>query len=350
MSRASPRAKILALILAASPLAAQGAFVSPAGLATLEGNAYHWALFSQPKARFQQVDRSTRAATPRALKAIGFRRDGDQPGGAARMLTLGMRIGAGDWRAFTNTFAQNWKQPASVAIATKAFNLPDWSQKPPAPPAAFDLLLGFDQPCTHTGADDLLWELAVTQSSLPAYALYPVDRAYTQWTYGQSLSVGDGCTTPNGRFRLTGDPRATLDTLELGFAATGAPAAAAPTLILGSTPLGLPVPGLCGPLQTIALGLVPLPASDANGRVAPVFLRVRLDPALLGVYFVTQAVAPDPTQSVYPFALSNGLILRTPLQPGGPLVEASYTYDTTSPTAPVGSGPHAGAVVVRFEY
>ena len=147
---------LLALLSAYAPLCAQtGKLVSPESLASTEGNSYHWALFSYPQARFQQVERSLRGM-PRILKSIAFRRDAAQAGGAARNVDADVWLAHGTLATFTNVFQNNFKDTPVAAFTKKTVSLPDWTTKPPTPPAPFNLVLPFDQPWSYNGQDDVL--------------------------------------------------------------------------------------------------------------------------------------------------------------------------------------------------
>lgn len=339
----------LASCLLSAAVAAQGGgFVSPDGFANQEGNAYHWAPFSDAKGRFQQIDPSARLAGPVMLRSLAFRRDGAQPGGLPRTLELDVWAGVGARTAFGATFDANFASPPTAVFARKPVNLPDVTTLPPTLPAPFGIVLTFDQPASFAATQDLIWDLSIYTSTRPSYELYPLDRAYTLWTYGGWLASGTGCTTANGRFAMTGDVRATATTLHLGFALRGAPANAAASVALGVTDVNVPIAGFCANLRPIVLIALPLGTCSASGALATTAFRAPFDASLFQALLITQAFALDPTQSGYPVALSDGVTILTPGQLGGTLVDAAYVYDTSDPLATIGSGPHTGGLVVRF--
>ena len=340
---------VLTVTLLAASLASQsGNFVSPDGLATREGNSYHWAPFSYPAGRFQQVDPSARRFGPATLKSIAFRRDAVQAGGASRTIEMDVYLGNGNATTYSNSFGSNFSSPPVAVFAKKQVSLPDWTTPPVTPPATFDFVLTLDQAWPYAGTNDLVWDLSVYSSSKPAYDLWPVDRAFTTYTYGVTTVNGTGRTTQHGLFRLNGDARATQTTIQLGFTMTGAPPSALASLAIGTTDVNTPLPGLCANLRPIVLVTVPLGTCSASGVLPPAALKSKFDPTLFGIVLITQGLALDATQTGFPVAVTNGMSILTPLSLGGVLVEASYTYDTTNPLATIGSGPHTGALVVRF--
>lgn len=340
---------LLAPCLLTAFASAQGnGFVSPDGFASREGNTYHWAPFSDPKGRFQQVDPSVRRAGAVTLRSLAFRRDATQAGGLPRTVELDVWIGVGARATFGAAFDANFTSPPTAVFARKPVNLPDATTPPSTPPAPFGLVLTFDQPTSYAATQDLVWDLSIYTSSIASYALYPIDRAYTLWTYGGWIASGSGCTTANGRFAMTGDVRATATTLHLGFALRGAPANAAASVALGVTDVNVPIAGFCANLRPIVLLALPLGTCTATGTLATTEFRAPFDASLFQALLITQAFALDPTQSGYPIALSDGVTLLTPNQLGGTLVDAAYVYDTTDPLATIGSGPHTGGLVVRL--
>lgn len=340
--------RLLAPLALGCALVAQQNVVSPRSLASTEGNSYHWALLSQQQSRFQQVESSLRGAA-RSFVAIAFRRDATQGGGASRTASVDLWIAHGDRATFSNVFGSNFKGTPAIAYTQKPINLPDWTTKPTTPPAPFTVTLPFDQPWAYSGQDDLVWDFSCYSSSIAGYDLYPVDRGYTHWTYGATLSLGAGCTTTNGKFTIGADSRASLARWDLALTFSGAPSSAPLALLIGTTDLNFPVPGLCTNLRPLVAATVAIATSDAGGAASATLLfGFSLDMADFPV--LLQAAAPDATQGGLPFAASQGLFVRTPPGLGGPLVEGAYTYDTTNASASIGSGPHSGAVVARFTY
>jgi hypothetical protein len=210
-------------------------------------------------------------------------------------------------------------------------------------------VIPFDVPWIYNQVDALLWDFAVSNTSLAGSYSKDWFSAPAALDWGQThFDQGPGCTTANGAFNKHDVHRSDTANLQIGFDITGGPSNASVIVLVGRRLQSLSVPGLCAPLGTdIVLTLLP-GVTDGSGNLAPAYVNVPWQAAFSGLLLTSQAVAPDPSQPGIQAVMSNATHYSLPRTAGVPGINCKRTYDTTSATAPVGIAPTVTAVPTLF--
>jgi hypothetical protein len=353
MHRHPPLSRVALASLSLTAATVAQSVVSPAEYALQEGVSIGSFPFSA-LSRYQQVHKDL-TGTARAFRAIAFRRDGrfaTDPRAAARTLEVELRMADGDHATFSSTFAANYQGPVTTVFAKKTIATPDWTALPRQQPARFDFVFVLDAPYAYSGARDLLWEAAITQTSAPGM-LFPCDAATSGNLvgYGSYVMNGTGCTTQNGvmeqRSNLQSNRIPGGDNLTFRWSTTGAPSNAAATLWLGFTNPVLPFPGLCTFVYVLPVADASATTS-ATGTFDVTLPPVQMQPGYIGFTFESQALALDPTQpGALKVAASNGLSSTVRAVPG--TFDVSRLYNNGDPVAATGTLNPTLADVVRFD-
>lgn len=328
----------VALTLAPA-LPPQGSIVYPIANATVEGTTYDDVPFSAAKIRLQSILRESKGRQ-HAVKALTFRRDGLVVANAGpRTIEVEVKIGRGDWKSFGGAFAANWVTAPSVAITRKRISLPDWSQRPANPPAAFTARLPFDAAYAHNGQGELLYEILIYSNTRTD--LYPADGGGTgTYTSAIDAALGTGCTTntsgPGRSYTLFASFRSNGPDSFLDLGAFWAPANVQVDVLVGLRDPNLAYPGLCTRLRTDNLVRIQAGRADVGGS-----LLTRTFPvgawkgSWANVKLYVQAVSLDATKPV-PVALSQGIQMALPaMVPNAPttiMIEYSSNPSSTSGT------------------
>jgi hypothetical protein len=301
------------MLIAASLSAQQWTDTSPKGVLTTEGNAtfFHWGA----NRRFQQLDR-THVGTPRLIRSVAWRRDGNGGGATAVAMTLDLEVKLGNaksWTLIDGKFDNNFRTTPTIVFSKKQVNVPDWTQAPPMPPAAHDFVALFDGATifVYTGVDPLIIDFTCENPSLTTGRT--MDRDFGQPTWGFSSSLGAGCQV-TGRastfahsIRMeNGGPLLPATGMHMQVSGTNAPSVGPVFLSIAANDANLGIPGLCTNLRAAPGILLPLAMAEANGDVPGVMLQFPYAVALQGATIYTQLYSIDPGQTGIPVSLSNG--------------------------------------------
>lgn len=339
---------------------AQTFVTSPRGFDTTEGNAT-FNHFSVSNRRFHQVD-NTHVGQFFVVNSVGFRRDGGANGGGtnvgARTADMEVSMGLANFgflqRVFDNNFLPGTRQ---IAYTKKSTNIPSWTGNN-GTPAPFDLVLPLDLPFVYSGTNaivtDFTHENLAYVGGVGATGGCAVDRQYTGATTATGVQLAVGCIA-------TGNAAAFAQTMRLennGAAlpnygmrmrvnATGAPASTPVILNIDFADANLSVPGLCttmNALPTISLGIG---SSSATGVIPETSISFPHSPAFIGGALVTQMLALDLGQPVFPIVLSSG---RQASFPNDPTAAGSQEclYGWLSLPATEGTLFIGGGLVIQF--
>ncbi len=325
---------LLALTVLTSALASQG-FTSPAGFLATEGSSNHdYILFKYNDLRWQQLDDTSRGATPSQVTRISWRRDGTSaldPTWIAR--TLDIKVVLSDSvpaAAVSEGFDANYLGTPTVAFASRPVNLPDWTAQPAVPPAPFDLNLSLDAPWVHTGLNSYLWELQITNNT--SNADYGNDFQSITGSAGSSNTgsvVGTGCiaTGQTTAMTLACALRNQITRFRAGYTIARAPANAPAVLFIDGANANLPFPGLCANVVAMPTLQVGMGAADATGALSFAIENIPFHPSTVGVTIYSQAFAIDLGQAGLPVAVTPGRSNVFPAPPATPTtVSRVYEY------------------------
>jgi hypothetical protein len=345
---------LAAIGILAVPAIAQTAWYSPAGAAAAEQNAATSLPWSSSTARWQQVHADLRGA-PRALAALGLRRDGAAgtvTAAVARTATVELALGHGALAGFGATFADNYADVPVVVFDPKPVNLPAWVA-PQGAPAPWSLQFAFDRPFAYDGAGDLVWELLVHATT--AAAEYPADAFLGSGATGNGSqsTTGTGCNAWN-----SGGPVAIAAAawsnplagrLELHWRVRNTVAVSLTAVFVGTGNPNLPLPELCANLQVDGIFHLVLGNSDGAGRFATPVQAVTWDPVLAGVRLHAQAGTIDHWQTVpVQLALSNGAAVTVAPLAAQPGIRRAWAGDVTAARGDVDAGGNAGGLAIRL--
>lgn len=322
-----------------APLAAQTlTFTTPTGYDTADSNHqafFHWN--NQPR-RMQVVDNTNKGAPKPNLKSVAFRRAYNGGGTTSIQRTFDVTFQMGDavWGTTTVHMGQTYKGQPTIVYAKKQLTVPDWTQAPTTPPAAWDLIIPFDAPYHYIGVDALVWDLFLENGSGSG----SMDRQYVSAsTRTYSVTYGSpGCVAgdwvsrspqPQMLASMSADNAGTGG-IGLQASTTWAPIGSFPLFMFDNQPQNIQVPNLCSsifalPIQTLTGG----PATTTSGYVSLPELRVPYDVKLEGATLFLQTVALDPLQPppTIPLVVSTGVQVTVPVAPP-PGVECLYQWQT----------------------
>ncbi len=297
---------------------------------------------------YQEVHTSWRGTTQAPLTAIGFRRAPRRVANAtalAHTVDATVTMGPGSFAGFTSTFATNYTGTATVTMATRTVNMPDWTL-PFVPEYLFSAWFPLDAPYVVDTTQDFVWQLLLMNSTLPnvGSSLYYSDRTST--TSATAFQLGTGCVATGYASPVTLTTSYTNNGTTMGFTVSGAnyPANVPGVLHLGATNMNLAFPGLCGTAYASPDVALPIGPTSSTGALASTAFSFPFERSLLRAFFFTQALAPDVGQAGLPLVLSNAREGGFP--PGSTF---KYIYSLTPPSA-TGSGPFtAGSVISAYQ-
>jgi hypothetical protein len=347
MIRALVRVAVLAMAL---PVSAQ-LVVSPASLATIEGNSNNTYPFNNNMFRYQQVHGDLRG-TPFLMKGIHIRGDG-MYASPARTVDLELIVSNGPYVGFSQVFDANHGQIRFVTFTRKFVNLPALAV-PPAPPAPFTVIFPFDMLYPHTGNFDVVWEARIHGNTTSAsYIMDAHSHSPADVTSRTSTPFGTGCTASGRSLAVAAGSQFHAYAAAAQFAAmfwsANGPASLPSTMLLGTSALDVPVPGLCSnlyvaPLITVAA----VTTADGLHAVGPLVLPY--DPALVGLTLMHQTAGIDPTRSdAIKVAVSNRATNSVPAPPAGGAAPIRRLWLLGNATGPVGSMDGNYGVVIGFD-
>ncbi len=334
-------------VTAAFASAQTQSFTSPAGMATVEGNA-SFASFGVDR-RIQNID-ATDLVTPRvAIRGLRMRRDGAAGGFAARTFTFSIDMGVGNFAARQTLFANNYLGAPTNVFTPKTVSMPDWTSRPSVAPAPFDFIAApFDTPFNYlpNGTDALIWDF--THSASTDTQLVSLDRHYFGYTSGGTSTVlGAGCVVGANTNPFTHTNALLHDagagTMGLLPGVTFGPASTPLFLTLDFVDANLNLPGWCGTLHAVGALTLNLGVTNATGAFPAAPISFPANPTIVGATVLTQAIAFDPGQPAFPFAFSNARRATMP-----PYIPAAYLW--AAPTATTSFVYAGGCMVGEFLY
>jgi hypothetical protein len=351
-----PRLLALALALGLAPLPAQS-LTSPRGLLGVEGDARHFALFNPGYQRFLQIDDSWTGQPVAGIRALAFRRDGEQanPFGGARSVDLEVRLGRADYAAASGSFVGDWTGTPTVAFRSKTIQIPDWSQLAATRPAPFDLLVPLDAAWSYDGTQALAFELTMRNTTGILGPEVDAERGTARgFTQAVGAAFDFGCLVSGQGLEMTHSldienhgPNHPTYGIRLGLALRLAPPGQAAVVNLDFSDPMLRVPGLCTTLHALPNIALPLGGTDPSGTIPRVWFDVPHAAALEGLHLFTQALVLDPRGFGLPIALSERRDAVIPDAPR-PAPRCAYAY-ATSATATAATLWRDRGVVVRFD-
>lgn len=325
--------------------------VSPATLATTEGNSNNTFPFYRPF-HYMQIHGDLRGKVM-VMKGLSFRRDGNLSSNyAGRTIEIEVWFGNSDLSKISNTYASNFTGTKTNVVKKAQFNAPAWP-KPPSKPAAFNFNIPFNNGLfIYTGANDLAWEW-VTHSTT-ATGTYPAD-AHAQYgtLNGRSTRTGTGCIATGqtramnlyGYFTTYRGP----DRVRFYNYCYYGVATAAGAFLVGPTNPNLPFP-VCGPqrLYTDASLAIPATANASGYMTTGTSITIPWNAAFVGASLYSQAYTADANKGPLPVSVSNGLQTIVPaLAPLPGAYARIYSYN--APGATTGTIGKGYAVVTRFD-
>jgi hypothetical protein len=356
------QASLLCLPVVCLPLRAQQSFTSPRNMESVEGSGSHgYVLGAASGARWQQVDGTLRGAGFQNVQSIAFRRDGllatNAAFGARVLQQVSVLMSHATLPAVRKDQSTNYKDTPVLVFTPRDVNAPDWSVRPAAGTAPFDLRLPFDTPWSYNGTDDLLWEVRIqdvavaptTVSSYP-FDFVPGPGALQQTTYG--VALGQGCLATGqtqNRFTLHASLANEMSRFRLRHSTNFAPGSAAVVTFVDFSDPNLTVPGLCAVLHALPTVLLDLGIGSTTGAVPSRYVEIPYEPAAIGFSLYLQAVAADAGQGALPIAVSQGSRVTVPAPPSLPGVAHAVSharpggvlrYEAVAP----------GGIVARFEH
>jgi hypothetical protein len=320
--------------------AAQSTFVSPAGTASVEGNSQNSAPFVAG-GPFHYLQIHSDLPGPMVIRQLAFRRDSRYPGAGTRELEL--ELWMGDSVAFDRPswmISRNYIGPRNRVVARQRMFLGPIAS--PTTPAPFEIRVPLDVPFPFAGRGaSLAWEIAVyaawsSSSQFPRF----LDAEGSSVTTSSSFTTGAGCSVVNqtsGPMTLRIFLADIGGALSLGGSVTWAPRNAPILLALGRSNPSLPVPGLCAPLYTDLMVVMPLGMTDrtgfygadssSSGPGGP-FAWSMLNPAP-GATIYAQAHALDTgSRFLIPLASSDGRQLAIPYPSSGAIARVTRIYNS----------------------
>ncbi|MCA8956303.1 MAG: hypothetical protein KDC87_09515 [Planctomycetes bacterium] len=350
----------LACIALLCPVAVAQSFTSPKGFDTTEaGSAHGFSLASATDSIWQQIDSSLHGGGFTGIKSIAFRRDGALAANAAyvarTLKSLSVTMSHATLAAATGNLSGNYKGTPTTVFPAKDVSAPDWTAAPSSSPMPFSLSIPFATTWSYNGTDDLLWEVAIqaVQTAPTALVSYPFDfQRYSgafQVVAGDAF-IGQGCRVSGmaRNFVLSVDAYNHGTKFRLRHSVNYGPASADIVSFVDAVDPNQSIPGLCAALHVNPLVWFPMGRSSTGGSVPGAFLDIPYLASAVGQRFYMQAVGQDPTQSVIPLAVTQGVQVTVPIAPVLPAV--GYVYSEASSGVRTYSGPWGGGIVARFEH
>lgn len=299
------RITLAAGLALASGAAAQ--LISPAGLATLEGNSANNYPFYGTM-HYMQIHGDVRGAAT-TIRGQSHRRGMSDARQVARTLEVEIWMGEGDFAAASATFANNYQTPRTQVFTRKNVSAPSWTTFAGSPPP-FDLTFAYDVPFAYSGTRDLVWEMAVTQNSANQQT-YSTDAHQQYNDCGPERTLGVGCqaTGQTQPMTLVGSHCSNARTGRVGlswYLFNGAPSAPG-VFLIGLVNPALPLPGMCAPTLYTDAAVTVSTSTDRGGSMDVPLVEVAFYPRLAGLKTYTQAATLDAAQPGLPLAVSNGM-------------------------------------------
>jgi hypothetical protein len=341
----------LALLALGATAAAQ--VISPAGFAAKEGNAYSGHPWTRPN-HYQQIHGDLRRSEPLLIKGQTFRRDGvlaTSDGFRARSIEIQMWAGEGELGALSPEFARNYTTERILVVRRKTINLPDWTNRPPVPPAEWSLCIPYDNAFCYSGCGDLVWEASVTCTSLDCD--FPADASAAESPRcGDCTVIGEGCVATGQRRPMTlegclitlPEPNARVAG---AWAGSFGPLCQHGCLLVGGKNPNLAIPNWCGK-AVYSDGTIPVPVFlDATGSFMTEPVSLPYWPGIVGLELYAHLVAVDEGQRGFQVASSNGLKSTVP---GLPLqANCGVVLQLDAPDALRGTATRGFGLVTRFD-
>ncbi len=251
----------------------------------------------------------------KVINNIAFRQIcGTSAGGGTRTMSLDMWVGDGLPVSNTNfAFDANYTAPKTQVMTAQAVN---WGPVGPqtACPGVSPFEAAMSLPITPytfigTGTNSFVWELGViscTGGSVPTNTYVTTNVA------GASTITGVGCPTMTHTATVYDHG----GIVSMNFTVTGGPASAATIAALGASNPNLPFPGLCSPLLTDLIVMLPIGNTSAAGAITTTeaaqatFVMPNPFP---GFTLFTQVHSIDAAAGAIPIRNSNGRQNVTPL-------------------------------------
>jgi hypothetical protein len=338
---------------AAAPLLTAQGLVSPATAASTEAN-YDNSLplgFGGPQQSYLQIHADL-AGRPGTFNRIALRRDGvyrTDPGMVAKTVTASLWFGQGvPIAGMSATFAANFAAGSKTQVATaKVFSLPDWTQKPGAPPAPFDVVLPLDAPYVWSGTGPFAWEMRVHDMS-STHPMFADAQRTTEFGTSSGNSYTSPCPMTGGSIFLSSSFSSSLRGGHVLRWSMATPRLGAPAVIwFGATQANVAVPGLCRSIAAEPTISIPGATRSGDGgyEIAPWL--TTYTPAFAGVHVFAQGAVLDAGRAdPIGVALSAGL---DTIVPAAPVPLVARLYHASDDTATSGfldpNGTWLGSVI-----
>jgi hypothetical protein len=325
-----PLSLAVAVLFVATTSLAQTTLVSPAGLATVEGDANNVFPFGQTTPRRYMQIHADLGTTPLVITKLNFRinasttnftgtRDHDFEVYMGDALPTAQQLPS-------LTFDSNYATPKTTVFPRQIVTWGPQGQGVSPGPNPFNgtMEIVLTTPYVYTGTAPLIWEVAyfghVNNGTNSAY-----DADASGATTASSTVTGIGCT-PTGLGAPMTHSYVVADatgTLMMNGTIAAAPANSLALMAIGFTNPNLPIPDLCTSLYTDATLLQVLGFTSATGAFTadtPTGAIIAPNSAP-GLQIFTQAFVLD-TASPFalPFAASNGRVSTIPAPGAGNLV------------------------------
>lgn len=331
----------LLLFSVAAPLAAQpSTLVSPAQAAAVGTTTTNAFPFNSTTVRRYLQLHGDLGVGPKSISQLRFRQPcGTGTGGGSRTMLLDMWVGTGrPVQSMSFAFDANYTAPKTQVMTQQTVNWgPIGAQTACPAPSPFEsaMSLPISQPFAYlgTGANSFIWEVAVfsnTGSSIP------VNTHVTTNVAGTSTVTAAGCGTMT--HGVTAYDHGGI--LSLNFTVTAGPGTAPTVVALGSSNPNLSVPGLCSPLLTDLVFLLPVGMTLASGAITTTEAAqstLVMPNAFAGATLFTQAHSLDVSSS-FPIQVrnSNGRSTVIPAQGTNPGLVARVVNNAGGTTATSG--------------
>jgi len=177
-------------LLAGTPLLAQGMFVSPPALATVEGNDGAYYLLGYAESRFQYAEGELRGKAL-SLSDVAFRLDyrnhtSDTAMGRA-WTKVTLNVAETDWTKMTATFSEN-QFTTPVQVFNAAYDVPSVEGTPVLKPTPFGnkYAFPFKSPYAYSGVNDLLLDFAFLGGTMDNGIVWGCGNLYPYYLDGNS--------------------------------------------------------------------------------------------------------------------------------------------------------------------
>jgi hypothetical protein len=254
--------------------AAQQSTVSPVGTATVEGSSGNVLPFaSDMPRRYLQIHEDL-MGTPRVLTGLSFRmNEGINAFNGTRAIDLELHMGYARPISQLSFFIdQNRVGPYQTVIARRVIHFGPQGQaiRPGPNPFSSNMDLILDVPFPYSGVQPLIWEAVVHANALVIGTTFSsLDADEGSSTLGASTRTGLGCTC-TGQFDLSYHFASATDMagiLLINFSLDQGPANSPALVSIGSSNPNLSVPGLCSPLYTNLIAIIPIGVVSSQGYI-----------------------------------------------------------------------------------